>query len=918
MVLILATLALGATNDGSSPWDATLETVTRGVVAIKMDIPRAFDGKGRSNSQATGFVIDHEAGLILTNRHVVTPGPVKAKAIFYDQEEVALTPVYRDPVHDFGLYRYDPAELEHMVPPDLPLSPERARVGLDIRVVGNDAGQQLQILDGTLARLDREAPNYGWGFNDFNTFYYQAASATSGGSSGSPVVDIDGHVVALNAGGGGKTASFYLPLDRVVRAVDLLEKGEAVPRGTLQTTVVQATYDELARMGVADEVLDAARERDDDATGLLVARIVLPGGPADGALEVGDVVLKVGDAWVHDHVTLEGALDDHVGDELVLQVARGPEVVEAKVTVGDLHAITPDRFLEMGGGVLHPLSYHQARVMQTRIRGISVAEEGYVLERAGVPKNAVITEIDGREVASLEALDAALAPLKHREPFRIRYYERGRPQETFVATARMDREWFDQRLCVRDDATGSWPCTISEVATGTYEPKPVAVTRPPVDGKLAQRLQPSLVRLEVGLPYQVAGTPGDAYTGVGVVVGEGLLVTDRDTVPEPLADVDLVVGGVARLPAKVEAVHPVHNLAVLSFDPSLLEGVGLQPVTWTDEPFATGDDLFYVGLGRDGRIKVRDGEVQGLDPLLLPDDGSPRFRQAGLDAITVHPSPPGEPGVLVDKKGRVGGLWASFSYTQGRDTKATWRGLPQGPVKEAIALAKGSKQGRALPWELSLVPLDKVLERGVPSAEAERLLSADPEHRFALVVYRVMPDSALSDKVRPGDLLLAVDGRPVSRFSAAEAALQGRDEATLRLWRGDEAIEVEVAPQPLDPAGVDRVVLWNGLRLHAAHRSARLQGMSDCPYVSYRSSGGPGSRAGIYAWRCIVAVNGTPTPDLDAFLAADAELEDGQAVRVDLVTLEGRREVRTLELHRGFWPTVELVYDEGRWERRRR
>src|SRR6201992_4496614 len=82
-------------------WAQTLERIASGVVTIQIDSTRAFDTEWNTTAQATGFVIDAKRGLILTTRHVVTPGPVAAQGIFLNPEALQLYPVYRDPVHDF-------------------------------------------------------------------------------------------------------------------------------------------------------------------------------------------------------------------------------------------------------------------------------------------------------------------------------------------------------------------------------------------------------------------------------------------------------------------------------------------------------------------------------------------------------------------------------------------------------------------------------------------------------------------------------------------------------------------------------------------------------------------------------------------------------------------------------------------------
>src|SRR5450631_4226428 len=509
---VLGAAALGAPASvpgeagNSANWAQTLERIATGVVTIQIDSTRAFDTEWNTTAQATGFVIDAKRGLILTNRHVVTSGPVTAQAIFLNREEVQLYPIYRDPIHDFGIYHYDPARLHFIEPAELPLYPPGAVIGREIRVVGNDAGEQLSILAGTLARLDRQAPEYGYGkYNDFNTFYFQAASSTSGGSSGSPVIDIEGRVVALNAGGAtGAASSFYLPLTAVTRALKFIDAGKAVPRGTLKTVFKYTPYDELRRLGLNPDTEARMRSAYPKLTGMLVVDDVQPGSGADGVLAPGDMLVAIDGKPIPEFFALEDVLDNHVGRQIEVEIQRGQETLRHALEVQSLHAITGDEYIEFGEAVVHTLSYQQARHFNVPIKGVYVANPGYVFGSAGIARGALISSFNGKKVDNLADFAAALAELADGARVPVRYVTLEDPRAAQLKVIRMDRRWFPARECKRDDTLGTWPC----ISISSGPPPAIAKSASTQFAKTGEaridRLAPSLVMVNFDMPYSTS------------------------------------------------------------------------------------------------------------------------------------------------------------------------------------------------------------------------------------------------------------------------------------------------------------------------------------------------------------------------------------------------------------------------------
>ena len=915
---LLFNVAAVAAED--TAWNETLERISSGVVSIRIDSTRAFDTEWNSSSQATGFVVDAERGLILTNRHVVTPGPVIAEAVFRNNEEVRLTPVYRDPVHDFGFFRYDPAELHYIKPVELPLDPDGAGIGNEIRVIGNDAGEQLSILAGTIARLDRKAPEYGRGkYNDFNTFYLQAASGTSGGSSGSPVVNIDGKVVALNAGANNSAASsFFLPLDRIDRALKELQRGMPVSRGTLQTTLQSKAYDELRRLGLTADSERLSRSSFPEQTGMLVVDQVIPASPAAGKLAPGDILLRVNGELVTEFIPLEDILDSHVNEEIDIELERGGKQVVTKVLVDDLHAITPDEYLEFGDGIVNKLSYQQARHYNRAADGVYVANPGYLLSKAAIPRGAVIVEMDGDEVLDLDDFEAALDELADGERALVRYITMENPQNSVVRLLEMDRTWYPVRRCKRDDALGYWPCR--DLADGP-PPAPVEVSSTRLTGysdPIVRAISPSLVVVTFDLPYTLSGVSDRHYYGTGLIVDKerGYVVVDRNTVPIAIGDVTVTFAGSLEVKGKIEQLHPLHNFAIISYDPVSIGTTPVKEAEFNTSTLKPGDDVWVVGIKADHQLVHQRSTVSSVDPLVLPLSRTLRFRDSNIEGISLVNAPSNVDGVLVDKRGRVVATWSSFMLQSGADSAQLNRGVGSEVVKQFVETVQQGRPFYSLEAEFTYAPLFSARKMGVDEEWVSRLEENNPVTRRALSVTRLVAGTPAAKLLKNGDMILAIDGNVVTSYRELEKAVQ-KPEVVVTVWRNDTVHEIMVQTAALDGLGIDRAISWAGALLQDPHRAMAAQrGVdTDGVYVAYFSYGSPSTRYGLWAGRRVVEVNETPTPDLQAFIDAVKDIKHRESVRLKTVTWNDTTEVITLKLDNQYWPAYEIRRTEDGWRR---
>lgn len=918
----LASLVQASTSPDSAEWQATIERVVRNVVSIHFCQTCSFDTDGAISSEATGFVVDAERGYILTNRHVVGAGPFWGYCIFDNHEECDVHAVYRDPVHDFGILRFDPKAIKYMPLAALELRPDLAKVGVEIRVVGNDAGEKLSILSGVISRLDRNAPEYGEGYSDFNTNYIQAAAAASGGSSGSPVVNIDGNAIALQAGGrsDGAATDYFLPLDRPLRALRCIQEGKPVERGTIQTQWILKAFDECRRLGLTSEWEGEVRKQFPKETGMLVAEVILPKGPAHEKLEEGDVLVKVNDELLTQFVRLDDVLDSSVGKKVILLVLRGGSEVEVELDVGDLHAITPDRFVSVAGASFHDLSYQQARLYAVALKdaGVYCCEASGSFRLEGADHGWLIQSIDQKPTPNLDTFIEVMKKIPDRARVVVTYKHLRDMHTLNTSILLMDRHWHKtMRLAVRNDETGLWDFSDLSEPLAPEKPLPKRANFAQMAGSqhpAAVDIIRSFVRVSTTVPIKLDGFPRARKIGFGLVIDadQGLVIVSRAIVPYDMCDISLTIADSIIVTGKIVFLHPLQNYAILKYDPTLVQAP-VKTAKLSDKLIKQGEETIFFGFNHNLRAVATKTAVTDITTVTIPASApTPRYRAVNLDAITVDTPLSGQcgSGVLVSPDGTVQALWLTYlgeRSSSGRDTEYHL-GCATPPLLSVIdAVRNGNIPDlRILGVETQTMQMAQCRIMGVSEEWIERVERENPERHQLFMVRKVDAGTQNENNgFQEGDIILTLNNKLITNVNDMDV-MYNQQALDVVLVRKQQEIALQIPTFPTADAETQQLLSFCGAVLHRPHHAVRQQ-ISTCHseiYVSARSRGSPAYAYGLAPTNFIRAVNGVETPDLDTFLREVNKIADNTYFRLKVITFDNVPWVATMKKNEHYFPTV--------------
>lgn len=229
-----------------------------------------------SASLGSGFIIDAEKGLIVTNNHVIRDAD-EVRVTLHDDTTLDAKILGKDDKTDLALLQVVAGNHKLVAVPFG--NSDEMRVGDWIVAIGNPFGLGGTVTSGIISARARDI-NSG-PYDDF----IQTDASINRGNSGGPMFNLKGEVIGINTAifsptGGSVGIGFAIPSNLAKPIVDQLVRFGKTKRGWLGIRIQTVTKEIADSLGLKE------------TGGALVASIT-PKGPAEAAqLQPGDVLLE--------------------------------------------------------------------------------------------------------------------------------------------------------------------------------------------------------------------------------------------------------------------------------------------------------------------------------------------------------------------------------------------------------------------------------------------------------------------------------------------------------------------------------------------------------------------------------------------------------------------------------------------------
>lgn len=269
----------------------------------------------------TGFVVDGEQGLIVTNKHVVDSSNATYKIITTEDEEYEVQRIYRDPINDLAILKVD-ATL-----PALELGDsDSLKVGQFVIAIGTALGEfRHTVTTGVVSGLGRgitAGSGFGGATEELDDVI-QTDAAINPGNSGGPLLNSAGQVIGVSVAvaSGSENIGFAIPIN-----------------------VIKASLDNFNATGQFDRPFLGVRYRmipretallNDVPEGAYVVEVVEESSASEAGIKEGDIIIRLnGKAVSETNGGLAAIINElKVGQEIEAEVYREDERITIPVTM---------------------------------------------------------------------------------------------------------------------------------------------------------------------------------------------------------------------------------------------------------------------------------------------------------------------------------------------------------------------------------------------------------------------------------------------------------------------------------------------------------------------------------------------------------------------------------------------------------